>query len=598
MEDPPADDGGEADDGQNDEDESPDDPAEDDPPADDPAQEVSNPLIEIGGGFEGPSTTPPSFGPDDETRDRVPIARWNVVPFQRFEGPVNVGVVAFHVNGIDRVEFSADGGPWVEARGMSLNPRTGVKEFWGVLDPSGASESVELRALIWPRDSGTPLLLQSSDGNAMDSYGMSSMFFSSSEQEVRSIWVSQAGSDNAPGNREMPLATISAAVNRLKALGGISSGRIVIDSPGVFEAPTNVGVHSMDGWLTITAADGIDSNSILIVPFGYKTSGERRPIRPSIAKLRWHGVSFDFNTTSVYYTEDPSEWRPEVYLWFDDCRWYDALGWEVRRPGQSYNVRSGGDRGLYMTNCHVRDLLYGPCGFSLIRDSLIERISGDSLSNVQCVLNTEVRNQHLVIPDFHCDVLQYWGDTRNILVYGLDAIDLLGIQNMLFDRVNSSFENIAIVDAVFQNVDSPLAVKTQFNSRCENFLLSHVTILDQVVVFRDDFEGSSRFVADGVDFSNSIFETLHAGSYYATQLPPGLRFDHCHFVESSDLFGAGSDGMNEIGFGALDIFFDGTRLTYGGDAVGQITDTGRYIPEFHLDDSAPDRGFIPAATVE
>jgi hypothetical protein len=226
-------------------------------------------------------------------------------------------------------------------------------------------------------------------------------------------------------------------------------------------------------------------------------------------------------------------------------------------------------------------------------------MSGDSLANVQCVLNTEVIRHHLVIPDFHCDVLQYWGETRNIVVFGLRASDLLGVQNLLFDKTNSSFEDVAIVDVVFENIaGSPIVVKTQFNSRCENFVISHATILDQAVVFREDFEGSSQFVADGVDFINSIFERLDSGDYYASQLPPGLRLDHCHFAYSSSLFDADSPGVRQASFGTIDVGFDGLEWSYSGDALGQVFETGLYIQELHLDDSTPDRGLLTATTVE
>src|SRR5690606_9628826 len=84
--------------------------------------------------------------------DAKAIARWDVVPYQIIDCSFEVGVVAFHINGIDRVEFSLENGPWVPVREMTLNPRTQVREYWVVLPcdnlPDGPSE---VRAIAYPK---------------------------------------------------------------------------------------------------------------------------------------------------------------------------------------------------------------------------------------------------------------------------------------------------------------------------------------------------------------------------------------------------------------------------------------------------------------
>src|SRR4051794_25351624 len=54
------------------------------------------------------------------------IARWDVVPSQPSTADLPGGVVAFHTAGIDRVEFSVDGGPVATVRNMTLNPVSGA----------------------------------------------------------------------------------------------------------------------------------------------------------------------------------------------------------------------------------------------------------------------------------------------------------------------------------------------------------------------------------------------------------------------------------------------------------------------------------------
>ena len=64
------------------------------------------------------------------------------------------------MNGIDRVEFSVDGGPWASVTEMTLNPRTGVVEYWATLDAEllPAEADLEVRAVVYPK-SGTPRVL-------------------------------------------------------------------------------------------------------------------------------------------------------------------------------------------------------------------------------------------------------------------------------------------------------------------------------------------------------------------------------------------------------------------------------------------------------
>src|SRR3569832_656361 len=57
------------------------------------------------------------------------IARWDEVPYQTFTGTLPVGVVAFHIGGVDRVVFSVNGGPSATVRAMTRNTITDVWEY-------------------------------------------------------------------------------------------------------------------------------------------------------------------------------------------------------------------------------------------------------------------------------------------------------------------------------------------------------------------------------------------------------------------------------------------------------------------------------------
>ena len=82
------------------------------------------------------------------------------MPQQVIDGPFPIGVVAFHMNEIDRVEFSADNGPWVSVDEMVYDPRTEVWEYTVLFDPEAFVDGeVEVRAIAYP-EVGTPRVLE------------------------------------------------------------------------------------------------------------------------------------------------------------------------------------------------------------------------------------------------------------------------------------------------------------------------------------------------------------------------------------------------------------------------------------------------------
>lgn len=84
------------------------------------------------------------------------IARWDVVPHQVITEATTptftVGVVAFHIAGIDKVSFNIENGDWLDVQEMTLNPFTNVWEYCATFDLSdfAADEEVEIRAIAYP----------------------------------------------------------------------------------------------------------------------------------------------------------------------------------------------------------------------------------------------------------------------------------------------------------------------------------------------------------------------------------------------------------------------------------------------------------------
>src|SRR5690606_33897979 len=126
-----------------------------------------------------------------------------------------IGVVAFHQNGIDRVEFSVDGGPWQPVYDMTENPRTGIWEFTANLDVSQYREGpIEVRAVAYPV-AGVPRVLAGPHTNAPIN-GQNSMFLfadPNGDWSPSRLYVSASGSDANPGTQAAPKRTIKNALD-------------------------------------------------------------------------------------------------------------------------------------------------------------------------------------------------------------------------------------------------------------------------------------------------------------------------------------------------------------------------------------------------
>ena len=133
----------------------------------------SHPLIiASSAGFDGETSVPdPIGGPTDYGHHQTPIARWVGCPYQAIghEG-LNVGISAYHINGISRIEYQANGGEIVTITEPTFDDR-GVEAYWVtlVIDDSDLAASDggqrELRATIYPDGPGTPVVYQGN--NAM-----------------------------------------------------------------------------------------------------------------------------------------------------------------------------------------------------------------------------------------------------------------------------------------------------------------------------------------------------------------------------------------------------------------------------------------------
>jgi hypothetical protein len=157
---------------------------------------------------------PPPAGTAKATRA---VTAWDVVPFQIFDRPMHVGVVAFHETGC-KVEFTvrASGVDAVArtptAENATLNTQSNVWEYWIALDPGVLPDGpVELRAQVMPLGGG--MIVRELAPVTLYANGHGSLKFG------EPVWVDcDRGDDAAAATESNPLKTLAAAVK--KAMDG------------------------------------------------------------------------------------------------------------------------------------------------------------------------------------------------------------------------------------------------------------------------------------------------------------------------------------------------------------------------------------------
>lgn len=496
----------------------------------------ASPLTLIpGDGFDGPTSQPNAVGASSRIGyDAQAIARWDVVPFQKFDGVFEIGVVAFHMNGIDRVEFSANGGPWLTVEEKTQNPRTGVWEYWAELDASQFEDGpIEVRAIVYP-EAGVPRVLGGpifQDG-PYDTYipaegfarGEHSMFLhanagGSLEGPVFYVRPAQPGVIEGNGSSENPFTRIVDAMTAITSNPSNEHGRVVLLAAGEYQfgpKPSGSQIHPAfaDSYVMITAADGLEAEDVLI-------RCDAAVISPREARVHWRRVSFDSAHNRVEGT----------LPWFEDVLFFDSIGWTngaALRPVVSE---------YYATGCHAEDKLYAFTGAAMVRDCSAERISGDVFQNSYFVLRSTVKNVDGAILPHHTDLMQFFGDAENLIYYDIIAEQLNQTQTLflqpthqatigapVYEMRDSAFVQISAFNVpVWQNgVNWGGTPWSQMQSRFNHVLFEDVQLPNQRFFLRDDMQTNQTWHAKNVIFRNPVLHHFTYDAYVNNEPPEGV----------------------------------------------------------------------------
>ena len=486
--------------------------------------------IRPGNGFSGATSAPESIGSEsDYGVDAKSAARWDTVPFQTFNSYFHIGVAAFHINEIDRVEFSINNSPWISVKDKKLNPSTGVIDYWVGIDPKDFEDGQsEIRAIAYPKI-GIPRLLAGTDITSLN--GEFSMIFFTNyygtfTKEV--LYVSLSGNNSNSGTISSPLATIDRALSLIDDGGDI----ILLDS-GLYEIVEGI-ITTNQRWITIKPNVGLKREDIIIqCPGVYPDWGY---FRQNIGRLKWENISFNFGSISQYYNIDR-------ITWFDKCYWYEDGGWDSRE-GRLPLVRNT----FYVTACKAYDMLYAFVNADLAKDCDAERISGDVYQNSRAIFNCTASNVDGLINEHHTDLYQMWGEADNLVIYGLHGTSNIKDTQSLFIQPtdtpvlnlpryalnNSAFVNISVENTydLPENLTNGGTPYSQIQSKINSVLFQDISLPKQRLFLRTDFSPevtNQWFEANNLVFKRVQFHPLTWDTYsIESNWPDGVKFINCY----------------------------------------------------------------------
>jgi hypothetical protein len=403
----------------------------------------SVPVLTPGGGFTGSTQEPGQIG----SGTAKAIARWDVVPYQTItaadDPTFTVGVVAFHIAGIARVSFGLEGGPFVDATAMTLNPETGVWEYCATLDARdfATDRPIELRAIAYPNAAapqaeGTGGYPGGGFPRLLDSLRLYVDAGPAEPPLVR--YCSPSGSDSSgDGSAGNPYASPWRAAQAIHSAGGGSAdGGIVYLEAGNYDwgQPGGGGVpQTVDRWLTFRSRPGLTRDQVKIVSGAYPGM--------TIDRIRVHEV-----TLNHYIHGDDGGHGGSDEIWLDGVT---CTGRGIGTAVHPFGGWTPGFRSKYWTDVRVTDNAASvPESADILRDVHCQRNQYGPIKPklvVNCSWDTMNNGGTSNHPDFTGWNFAGQGTTfDNSVVYGLTAsnIDAQGI----FYKDTGHLNNVAFVN--------------------------------------------------------------------------------------------------------------------------------------------------------
>jgi len=610
------------------------------------------PVLEVGTLLPGEWTDteqPDSYsdgGDHPADQETLPVARWNIIPMQVVpSGGFEVGVVAFHANGIDRVEFEANGGSAAIVNKMTLNTRTGNREYSVNLDMSSGDQLVELRAIVYPKDQGKPFVLQNSEFSYQDtaeefsrpdylgnpdhlftrvntltfeipddeggspeireaaptvvSEGQHSMFLwgPNKYSDAPTLYVTPStGSSTGPGTIDQPYDTLKNAWNENKT--SLRNATIILTEPGRYDVRAGGGGSGMnngndnDGWVTITASPELNQQVFEDRVILYDSS--RDGTNYNFGRINSKAIHFKnlcFETVNMKFIIPNMGDR--TYFWFENTYHPDDEGRGTTNPRYSSGLVNSNQKliAVYVDGALFYDRRKSCGGCTIVRNTEFHKAADtDIYSKSSMVLDCTVHDCKIIdFPsDPHMDIWQWTGGQLHNETY-IDVRNKICFGLKAWDQKEMQPLILDQTRSAFYGIaivdfacDRQQSVGThKINLESEK---DHVLILN--CAFDQPLVHDGTY--DNSLLQNTIFNGSESESVGGDSLPSGLWAKHCLNKKNTNFEGEGNppnEGRWEnIVTGEYTLEYDGTDLRLEGPGWDLAEALGGFpLPGFNDD---------------
>jgi hypothetical protein len=491
-------------------------------PPTNPGTGASGQILKPGTGFTGETVAPPAFGVAGQYGyNAKAIAQWDVVPYQTFSGDFNVGVAAFHINGIKEVQFSVNGGEWKHISQMELNTKVandsvtgnknaGVVEYWATLQAGDfADGKVEVRAIAIP-NVGQPRVLEPLTlyANANRTIGTQVRYVSPTGNDANDgLTPATAKQDPALALASMNTGTGIPAGSTLYLLSGVHTWK----QPGY---GPNMTTQQAGAWVNIQAAPGLTSADVMVRT---DTANNGQPYMMSLNRVHWKGVTF-YNG-NVTHSVMPYMAGTGDQVWYDQVK-IDGNNRFAQSTSLAFGEASGG---RWMTDSTITNLTEGAPGSWMRGCAISNTLTGGPWES-SVVINTTISNVDPGQTGAHPDLWRSTRSMENVILYGLRTPDWdkqgasLGV--CLFSRGGEGmplyeYSNIAIVGC---DVSAGTGIGPALTL---GGVLSHVYVKDSTIRGVAYPDGGGRYQGDAtVVFEGVQWKVYDTGLLYGGPLFP------------------------------------------------------------------------------
>ncbi len=435
-----------------------------------------------------------------------PIARWDVVPYQRVSSVFTVGVVAFHEKPLT-VAFTVNGRPAHTATKPELNSRTRVWEFVFPFDAAKYPDGLVRLGATVSAEGEQPYTLPDLElyANAKKTQG-----------SYKTAWVDpNDGNEFADGTKEHPVSSIRQAVQRC------GDGGTVYLLPGNYSAKMIGGGKDRRFWTRIQPAPGVTRAQVRI------SSG-----RTGTEKLHFVNCELYCDILDGYGIVIMGE-GGQTMAWFDNCKMYNRRG---RYAGMT--TPFGNKLRAFVTGGATMDISNGP-NAELVRNHLVVNIADCAFAGNDClVANAVVKNIDGTGTSADPELFNGFATTAHwvgdVIFYNVHAsgIKAKGLSGQRLR--DSAFVNIVIASTAGDLVYS------RFSEDVENVLFAHITLVDQAWQWMQARNGRGNFKPKDVRMLNNVFlqmDGFETGDGSQGLLVRGSAFYNKDFYGRTTLFG-------------------------------------------------------------